>query len=105
MYNLFAELERQPQRIQPIIVRIITPITEQRLSAAWGGRRGAERARVRSATPSREACLAASYLEKGFLEMHIDLNTMSAGLIKRAPRCIFAHGTYPLCILHLCKPV
>lgn len=38
MYNLFSELERQPQRIQPIIVRIITRITEPWLSAACGGR-------------------------------------------------------------------
>lgn len=66
MYNLFAELERQPQRIQPIIVRIITPITERWLSAAWGGRRGAELARVRSVTPGREARLAAVPLGIGF---------------------------------------
>lgn len=39
MYNLFCKLERQLQRIQPIIVRIIAPMTEPCLAAAWGGMR------------------------------------------------------------------
>lgn len=70
MYNLFCELERQRQRIQPVIVRVTPPLPKRRLSAAWGGMRGADLARVTSVTPGsameEKYALAAMFLRIGF---------------------------------------
>lgn len=76
MYNLFCKLERQLQRIQPIIVRIIAPITRAVLVGCTGRKAGAELARVRSVTPSRavedKPALAAVLLRIGFsLNIHV----------------------------------
>lgn len=78
MYNLFCELERQRQRIQPIIVRVTPPLPKRWLSAAWGGTRGAELARVTSVTPGsaveEKYALAAMFLRIRFFSICIYLN-------------------------------
>lgn len=76
MYHLFCEPKRQLQRIHPIIVRIMAPITQAAAVCCVGWDAGAELARVTSVAPSSGVAekhpSAAAFLRIGHsLNMHI----------------------------------